>query len=124
MVPEWFLGHFPIEFFHFLLYGSHFWPPQSKNEGFYRENVLKTTREPYNISKTFRAIHAGVLERFPGVSPRFLQFLLHFPSKIVILGHFGVLGDFSKAYPLRGPPLTRVVKIFCQKCLKRSQITI
>ena len=71
------------------------------------ENVLKTIWGPYDARKTFQAICASVLERFPGVSPRFLQFFLHFPSKIVILDHFGVLGEFLKAYPLEGPPFNR-----------------
>ena len=80
------------------------------------ENVLlKTIQGPYNVRKTFQAIRASVLERFPGVSPRFLQFSFIFPSKIVHLGHFGVLGDFPKAYPLGGPPFNKGGEIFCKK---------
>ena len=86
----------------FLTCGIHFYLPQAKNEEFYRENVLKTIQGPYNVRKTFQAIRASVLERFLGVSLRFLQFFLHFPSKIVILCHF----PKSPLCPKRGVPST------------------
>ena len=75
---------FPYKNLYFCSMGAKF-DFLEQNEDFYRENVLKTIRGPYNVRKTFRAIRAGVLERFLGVSPRFLQFSFIFPSKIVIL---------------------------------------
>ena len=111
-------------FIHFLYKIPQFWPvgailaPHAKNEEFYRENALKTMRGLHNVRRTFQAIHAGVLERFPVVSPRFLQFSFIFPSKIVHLGHFGVPGYFPKAYPIKVPPLTGGSENFCQNVQK------
>ena len=56
------------------------------------ENVLKIIPGPHNGRKTFQAIRAGVLVRFPGVSPRFLQFFLQLSFKN---RHFGSFSTFS-----------------------------
>ena len=70
----------------------------------------------YNVRKTFQTILAGVLERFPGISARFLQFPFIF-LKNRHFGHYGVLGEFPKAYPMGGPPLIEESENFYQKCL-------
>ena len=94
------------------LWGS-FLAPMEQNEGFYRENVLKTIRGPYNVRKTFQAIRASVLERFQGVSPRFLLFFLHFLQKSSIWAILGSLGNSPKHIYWGDPPLTGKMKIFC-----------
>ena len=56
---------------------------------------------------------------FRGFLRNFYSFSFIFPSKIVHLGHFGVLGDFPKAYPLGGPPFNRESENFLSKMFKK-----
>ena len=62
----------------------------------FKGKCSKTNRGPHNGRKTFQAIRAGVLGRFPGVSPRFLQVFLHFSFKNRHLGHFSKIANMPK----------------------------
>ena len=56
---------------------------------------------------------------FRGFPPDFYSFSFIFPSKIVILGHFGVFGDFTNAYPVGGSPFNKGGENFLSKMFKK-----
>ena len=85
---------------------------QSKNEEFYKENVLKTFQRHYNDRKTFQAIRFDVLGQFSGVSPDFYSFPSFFLQKSSFRDIFHICqcaqnggpGDFGD------PGLTKIIK--------------